>query len=51
VSIAVIALVSATAVVLAQGGFKKISEILTGYEETEPLRRVSAMMSRKLNGS
>ena len=34
VSIAVIALVSATAVVLAQGGFKKISEILTGYEET-----------------
>ena len=34
VSIAVIALVSATAVVLAQGGFKRISEILTGYEET-----------------
>jgi len=34
VSIAVIALVSATAVVLAQGGFKKISEVLTGYEET-----------------
>ena len=34
VSIAVIALVSATSVVLAQGGFKKISEFLTGYEET-----------------
>jgi hypothetical protein len=34
VSLAVIALVSATALVLAQGGFKKISEILTGYEET-----------------
>lgn len=33
VSIAVIALVSATSVVLAQGGFKKISEFLTGYEE------------------
>lgn len=34
VSIAVIALVSATSVVLAQGGFKRISEFLTGYEET-----------------
>lgn len=33
VSIAVIALVSATSVVLAQGGFKKISEFLSGYEE------------------
>ena len=33
VSIAVIALVSASAVVMGQG-FKKISEILTGYEET-----------------
>src|SRR4029078_6090687 len=33
-SIVVIALVSATGIVLAQGGFKKISEILTGYEET-----------------
>jgi len=33
-SLAVIALVSATAIVLAQGGFKRISEILTGYEET-----------------
>lgn len=33
VSIAVIAVVSASTVVLAQG-FKKISEILTGYEET-----------------
>ena len=32
-SIAVIALVSASTVVLAQG-FKKISEFLTGYEET-----------------
>jgi hypothetical protein len=32
-SIAVIALVSASAVVMGQG-FKKISEILTGYEET-----------------
>ena len=32
VSIAVIALVSASSVVLAQG-FKKISEFLTGYEE------------------
>ena len=32
-SIAVIALVSASAIVWAQG-FKKISEILTGYEET-----------------
>jgi hypothetical protein len=32
-SIAVIALVSASAIVLGQG-FKKISEILTGYEET-----------------
>lgn len=34
VSIAVIALVSATSIVLAQGGFKRISEFLTGYEET-----------------
>jgi hypothetical protein len=33
VSIAVIAVVSASTVVLAQG-FKKISEVLTGYEET-----------------
>ena len=32
-SIAVIALVSASAIVLGQG-FKRISEILTGYEET-----------------
>ena len=32
-SLAVIALVSATTVVWAQGGFKKISELLTGYEE------------------
>ena len=32
-SVAVIAVVSASTVVLAQG-FKKISEILTGYEET-----------------
>lgn len=34
VSIAIVALVSAATVVLAQGGFKKISEVLTGYEET-----------------
>src|ERR1044072_9056158 len=33
VSIAVIALVSASTVALAQG-FKKISKLLTGYEET-----------------
>jgi CHRD domain-containing protein len=33
VSIAVIAIVSASTIALAQG-FKKISEILTGYEET-----------------
>ena len=33
VSIAIVALLSATSV-LAQGGFKKISEFLTGYEET-----------------
>ena len=33
VSIAVIALVSATTVVWAQGGFKRISEFLTGYQE------------------
>lgn len=32
-SLAVIALVSATTVVLAQGGFKRISELLTGWEE------------------
>ena len=32
-SLAVIALVSATTVVWAQGGFKRISELLTGYEE------------------
>lgn len=34
VSIAVVALVSATSIVFAQGGFKRISEFLTGYEET-----------------
>ena len=33
VSIAIVALVSSS-VVLAQGGFKRISELLTGYEET-----------------
>ena len=33
VSLAVIALVSATSVVLAQGGFKRISEFLNSYEE------------------
>lgn len=32
-SLAVIALVSAATVVLAQGGFKKISELLLGYNE------------------
>jgi hypothetical protein len=32
--VALVALVSASTVVLAQGGFKKISEFLTGYEET-----------------
>jgi CHRD domain len=32
-SLAVIALVSAATIVLAQGGFKKISELLTGYNE------------------
>ena len=32
-SIAVIALVSAASIVLAQGGFKRISEFLTGWEE------------------
>jgi hypothetical protein len=34
VSIAILALAAAATVVLAQGGFKKISEALTGYEET-----------------
>jgi hypothetical protein len=34
VSIAIVVLVSAATVVLAQGGFKKISEFLSGYEET-----------------
>jgi CHRD domain-containing protein len=33
-SIAVIALASASTVAFAQGGFKAISEVLTGYEET-----------------
>ena len=37
VSVAIVALVSLATVVLAQGGFKKISEVLTGYEETAPL--------------
>ena len=32
-SVAVIALVSAASIVLAQGGFKRISEFLTGWEE------------------
>ena len=34
VSIAVVAWVSAASIVFAQGGFKRISEFLTGYEET-----------------
>jgi hypothetical protein len=34
VSIAIVAVVSVVSVVLAQGGFKRISEALTGYEET-----------------
>ena len=33
-SLAVIALVSAATIILGQGGFKNISEFLTGYEET-----------------
>ena len=33
VSVAVITLVSVTSIALAHGGFKKISEVLTGYEE------------------
>src|SRR5690242_6161445 len=34
VSVAIVAVVSIATVVLAQGGFKRISEALTGYEET-----------------
>lgn len=34
VSIAVVAVLSAATIVLAQGGFKRISEFLTGYQET-----------------
>lgn len=37
VSIAVIAVLSATTIVVAQGGFKRISELLTGYEEVPAL--------------
>jgi hypothetical protein len=36
ISLAAFALLSISTLVLAQGGFKKISEILTGYEETAP---------------
>ena len=50
-SIAVIALVSATAVVLAQGGFKKISEILTGYEETAAPGSAGGAVSTTGNGT
>ena len=34
ISLAVLAVLSISTIVLAQGGFKRISEILTGYEET-----------------
>ena len=34
VSLAVLAVLSVSTLVFAQGGFKKISEFLTGYEET-----------------
>src|SRR5215470_6929153 len=34
VSLAVLTVLSVSALVLAQGGFKRINEILTGYEET-----------------
>jgi len=34
VSVGVVAVLSAATIVLAQGGFKQISEFLTGYEET-----------------
>jgi CHRD domain-containing protein len=36
ISLAAFALLSISTLVLAQGGFKRISEILTGYEETAP---------------
>jgi hypothetical protein len=34
ISLAVLVVLSISTIVLAQGGFKRISEILTGYEET-----------------
>lgn len=37
VSIAVVAVLSAATIALAQGGFKRISEFLTGYEEVPAL--------------
>ena len=50
VSVAVIALVSAAAIVLGQG-FKKISEILTGYEETAAPGSAGGAVSTTGNGT
>ena len=50
VSIAVIALVSVSAIVLGQG-FKKISEILTGYEETAAPGSAGGAVSTTGNGT
>jgi len=50
VSIAVITLVSVSAIVLGQG-FKKISEILTGYEETAAPGSAGGAVSTTGNGT
>ena len=50
VSIAVITLVSVSAIVLGQG-FKKISEILTGYEETAAPGNAGGAVSTTGNGT
>jgi hypothetical protein len=51
VSIAIVAVVSVVSVVLAQGGFKRISEALTGYEETAAPGSAGGAVSTTGNGT
>ena len=51
ISLAAFALLSISTLVLAQGGFKRISEILTGYEETAAPGNAGGAVSTTGNGT
>ena len=51
ISLAAFALLSISTLVFAQGGFKKISEILTGYEETAAPGSAGGAVSTTGNGT